>query len=313
MMARLITDQDGRQYSTETNVEDSPEGLKGLLNETRWAILTALAEEPSYPAELAEKLDLHEQKVYYHIREMRDHGIIKIASREERSGSVAKYYQPTAHAYTLRLPGGDRQLADLPVQEDTPARRFLGQFIAGGTIDGRIVVGSPDPHGPHQVRGRDGHFAVDIAALLGRHGTIEGELSRLDTDINNETAYKDNLFLVGGPLTNIITAEFNDYLPVHFDQQNFPYRRLTSEQTGDEYSEGTIGLIAKIPNPEATEKTAIVVAGIRNTGTRAAVLGLTQYADDIIEDYEGEDTWARVVRGRDMDGDGRIDAVETVE
>ncbi len=312
-MARLITEEDGRQYSTETNVEDSPEGLKGLLNETRWTILTALAEEPSYPAALADRLDLHEQKVYYHIREMRDHGIIEIASREERSGSIAKYYKPTAHAYTLQLPNSDRQLADLPAQEDTPARRFLDQFITSGRIDGRIVVGSPDPHGPHQVRGRDGHFAVDIAALLGRHGSLEDELSRLDTDIKNESAYDDNLFLVGGPLTNVITAEFNEYLPVRFDQQNFPYRRLISEQTGEEYSEGTIGLIAKTPNPEATEKTATVIAGIRNTGTRAAVLGLTQHAEKVLDEYEGEDTWARVVRGRDMDGDGRIDAVETVE
>jgi len=312
-MARLLTDEDGRQYSTETQLADSPDGLKGLLNETRWQILTSLAEESSYPAELAEKLGLHEQKVYYHIRQMHDHGIIEIASREERSGSVAKYYKPTAHAYTLRLPGGDRQLADIPAGEDTLARRFLGQFITGGRIDGRIVVGSPDPHGPHQVRGRDGHFAVDIAALLGRYGTLEGELSRLDTDINNESDYDDNLFLVGGPLTNVITAAFNEYLPVRFDQQNFPYRRLISEQTGEEYSEGTIGLIAKIPNPEAPEKTAIVVAGIRNTGTRAAVIGLTNHADDVITDYDSEDTWARVVRGRDMDGDGHIDAVKTIE
>ncbi|MDY6770842.1 MAG: S-layer protein [Candidatus Nanohaloarchaea archaeon] len=312
-MAQLIQETDGTRYVKETQVEEQPEALRGLLNDTRWKILQHIAEKPSYPAAIADELDINDQNVYYHIREMRDSGIIEVASREERGGSLAKYYQPTAQAYALDLPGEGKP-ADMPISgTSSPVRDFLHPFISNGTIDCRIIVGSPDPHGPHQVRGRDGHYAVDIGALLGRHGSIEREVAELDTEVKNEDAYDDNLVLVGGPLTNTITAEFNSYLPVRFDQENFPYRRLLSDQTGEEYSDDSIGLIAKARNPKNQDHFIIVIAGIRNTGTTAAVLGLTEHADDILDDYENEDTWARVVRGRDMDSDGKIDEVEVVE
>ncbi len=312
-MDRLLKERDGGYYTKKTVTEQDPGKLKALSNTTRWKIVKSVAEKPKYPAQIADELGISEQNIYYHIKQLRDSSILKKISQEERGGSLAKYYALNAPAYTLDVPGTDETPADLPMQQTDSSSRFLSPFIRNGKINCTVVVGSPDPHGPHQVRGRDGHYAVDLAAYLGRHGTADTNITALDVEVRNEEAYSDNLLLVGGPLTNTLTAEFNPYLPVRFEQENFPYRHLVSDQTGNEYKEENIGLIAKTRNPKDQNKFIIVIAGIRNQATRAAVMGLTQHPEKILGDYEGEETWARVVQGLDMDGDGKIDEIEIVE
>lgn len=312
-MTRLIDERDGEYISFDVELFEDPDALSAIKPGLRWDVLRELARRPQYPAAIADALDEPDQKVYYHIDQLRDAGVIEVASREERSGSIAKYYRPVADAFALRLPGAEGQLAEQAFEQRQPhLRRLLRPFVANGRIECSIVVGSPEPHGPHQVRGKDGHYALDLAAAIGRLGEQQDDIAALDVDIKNENRMGENMILVGGPLTNVVTAEFNQYFPVHFDQETFPYRRLVSEQTGEEYDDDAIGVIAKTRNPEDPDSAVLMVAGVRNTGTLSAIKAFRS-PERIFEDYEGEDTWARVVRGRDMDGDGRIDDVQLVE
>jgi len=41
----------------------------------------------------------------------------------------------------------------------------------------------------------------------------------------------------------------------------------------------------------------------------AAILGLTHFAEDVLDGYAPERIFYRVVAGQDRDGDGRLDAV----
>ncbi|MDY6778228.1 MAG: S-layer protein [Candidatus Nanohaloarchaea archaeon] len=313
-MTRLVRQRDGDYYFKETLLENQPERFKALTNDTRWRILKLLAERPRYPAGIADELDMDEQKIYYHIRKLREQDLIEEHAREERRGSIAKYYRPTAYAFTLDLPHGEEQRARFPQDpEDSDLQGFLTPFVSNGSLNCTIVVGSPDPHGPHQVRGKDGHYAVDLAARLGGFGSTDGSVTSLDVEIKNEEAYGQHLILVGGPLTNVITADLNSYLPVRFEQQHFPYRKLISDQTGNEYSDEAAGLIARIRHPENSQYAVLIVAGVRHTGTKAAVMAITDHAAKVFSDYEGEENWARVVQGRDMDGDGKIDDIEILE
>lgn len=314
-MARLLKEKNGDLYYKELNLEKDPEKLKTLLNDTRWDILKILAEKPSYPAEISKKLDIHEQKVYYHIKQLKKSGIIKLERKEERGGSLAKYYSVKDYAFALELPFGDEKLLDFPVEKKSERlREFLKPFIRNGKVNCNIVVGSPDPHGPHQVRGRDGHFAVDLALLLGQYGSLpSGFATKQDVEVKAESSFKENLILVGGPLTNTITAKINNYLPVRFESEQFPYRKLISDKTGKKYKEENTGIISKIPNPEDPEKSILVVAGVRLSGTRASVLALTEFKEELLEEYNKEDSWARVFQGKDMDGDGKVDSLEFLE
>lgn len=313
-MAKLLKERDGTTYYKRVRVEEEPEKLKGLLNETRWSILKALAERPRYPAEIAKELELHEQKVYYHIRKLEEDGIIEVVEREERGGAIAKYYTVTDHGFVLELPYGEERVADFAVaEEDEPLRRFLSPFVANGKVAARIVTGSPDPHGPHQVRARDTHLANDISLFLGQYGSFETSHAVLDVELKAADDFTGNIIALGGPLTNMATARFNTHLPVQFAQENFPFRKLESEQTGKTYTDDATGFIARIPNPDDPEHAVMVVAGVRLKGTKAAVLALTEHTDQLLEAYEGEDKWGRVVQGKDMDGDGTLDAVDVLE
>ncbi len=312
-MAKLLRRKDGEVYTRDTELVDNPQNLKGLLNPTAWKIVKLISEKPMYPAEIAKELDIHEQKVYYHVRKLKDSDVIKIFSTEGRGGSTVKYYTPSSSAFTVELPG-EGTPADIDLGETNQnLEKFLNPLVANGKIDCKVVVGSPDPHGPHQVRGRDGHFAVDLAAALGKYGTADSEITELDVDIKNEEAYESNLILVGGYLTNTITSKFNPFIPVRFEQEQFPYRRLISEQTGEKYTDDSTGVVAKIRNPKSQDHFAIVLAGIRGTGTKAAVLSITKFHEKVFNNYESEENWARVVKGRDMDGDGKIDDIEVLE
>lgn len=313
-MARLLYDRDGDTYYKEVRVADHPDELSGLLNGTRWQILSLIAERPRYPADIADELDMHEQNVYYHIRKLAESGIIEVAETRERGGAVAKYYTVTDHGFALELPYGEERLAEFSVTPgDEPLRSFLHPFVANGAVNTRIVVGSPDPHGPHQVRARDPHLAADIALFLGQYGSFPGSTTVLDVDVKSAGDLSGNLLLLGGPLTNMITAEMNAYLPIKFDTDQFPFREIVSEQTGTTYADDTVGFIARTPNPEDPESAVMVVAGVRMAGTRAAVMALTERHDDLLQDYETEEKWGAVVKGRDMDGDGSIDDIEILE
>lgn len=314
-MPRLIKEKDGRLYSKDVNLTDDPESLKPLLSETSWSILQVIAQKPTYPAQIARELGVQEQKVYYHINQLRKANVIEVERKEELGGSLAKYYRVKDHAFALELPFGDEKLLELPVEKKSEKLiRFLKPLVSNGQIDCKIVVGSPDAHGPHQVRGRDGHYAVDLALVLGQYGSLSsGFTTKLDVDVKAESSFADNMILVGGPLTNTLTSEFNNHLPVRFKSEEFPYRELISERTGQSYHQDKIGLIAKVPNPHNQEKFVIVLAGVRYAGTGSAILALSDFKDIVFNDYEGEDTWARVVLGKDMNGDGRTDDIEILE
>ncbi len=313
-MARLVKERDGETYYKEVRVEDSPEHLKGLLNDTRWEILQLLAERPRYPAEMAQELGMHEQKVYYHVRKLEEAGMIHMVEKREKGGAVAKYYTVEDYAYALELPYGDERLADFSVSEEPETlRQFLHPFVANGKVNADIVVGSPDPHGPHQVRARDAYLASDLSLFLGQYGAFTGMRTREDVAVKNAEQFDGNMVLLGGPLTNMVTAEVNPHLPVKFETENFPFREVVSEGSGTVYDDAAHGFVARAPNPHDPENYVLVLAGVRLKGTQAAVMALTEHYEDLLADYDGEDKWGAVVQGKDMDGDGEIDDIEILE
>lgn len=315
MNARLLKEKNGVLYSKTIKLENNPENLKGLLNNQRWEILKLITERPIYPAQIAKRLKIHEQKVYYHVRQLEMNGIIKVVRKVEKKGALAKFYAPTAYGFVLDLPGGDEKSIDFPKSNQSgKLKQFLYPHMTNGRLNSTIVVGSPDPHGPRQVRSRDGHYAIELGLFLGQYGvTAKDFCARLDVDIKAENKIDENLILVGGILTNIITKELNPYLPIRYLEDKFPYRSIYSEVTNKTYPDDNIGIISKIVNPNNTEKSIILIAGNTNGGTKAAIIAFTRHTDKVLGKYAGEDNWGCLVRGYDMDGDGKIDTVKVLE
>lgn len=291
---------------------DEPSKMKPALNALSWKILNLLAQKPMYPAEIAKSLKIYEQKVYYHIRQLNKIGLLSVEREEHIKGALAKYYKVTYPAFGVELPFGERKLNVLnSAFIDEKILSFFREFLVSNTFNGRIIVGSPEPHGPYKASARDGHYAVQLAFFLGQFSKMPNDfVIRLDVDIKAEKEEKNNLILLGGPGTNLITADFNKYLPIKFNEQNYWAGLLDTQ--GRTFNGDHDGLIAKIPNPYDERKSVIVLAGLRYTGTKSSVIAITNFAKEVLKNYQNERKWAIVIRGFDLNGDGKVDSVEVL-
>jgi hypothetical protein len=198
-------------------------------------------------------------------------------------------------------------------------QKFFKEFIReNGAFEGKIVVGSPTPHGPFKTSARDGHYASYLTFFLGQFSKMPEKFAiKLDVDVKAEKEEKNNLILVGGPGTNLLTQEVNEYLPIRFNmqpsEQGFLFGGLVSKKTSHVYTADTVGLIAKIVNPWDDTKRIIVLAGNKAVGTKACVLALTNFWKKTLKAYHGEDTFATVIQGFDLDGDGKVDSIDVLE
>ncbi len=134
---------------------------------------------------------------------------------------------------------------------------------------------------------------------------------KLDTEVRSNDL-KQNLILIGGPVVNKITEKVNDKLPIHFDKKF--KRNIHSSLTKQVYLADNCGMIVKVKNPFDHEKSILIVAGKRYSGTQAAVIGFLTKFDEIVRgNRKNKKILAKVVEGFDSDSDGVIDAVEFLE
>lgn len=281
---------------------------RSVLNKTSMKILEKLWDNEMYPMEIAKELNFHEQKVYYYIRNLIKAGLIKETRTEEKRGGLARYYRSVAPALGVELSVGDTEFKKISAEKNFT--RFFNSMSKEGVLDSWIVVGSPDPHGPFKQRARDGHYACQLSMALGTAFMLpESFLVKLDVDIMSEGKSGDNMILIGGPISNIVTNNIKENLPVKFGKDGV--KQITGN--AGSYTDDSIGMICKIKNPNDKDKEIILMAGNSSLGTKSAVLAATKYSSKIFADYESGKEFYRIIQGFDLDGDGKIDSVEVLE
>ncbi len=315
----LLQDNGNTQEAKEIIILTDSQKLKNILGGLSWKILTLLSKKEMYPLEVAKQLGMHEQKIYYHIRKLAKAGAITVVKEEKKKGATAKYYRTVSPAFGIEFPQGYKHIQNIcTLSLDEPLQKFFQEFINHDIFDGKIVVGSPQPHGPFKTSARDGHYSAHLALFLGQFAKMPTEFAvKLDVDVKVEKEEKNNLILVGGPGTNLLTQEVNEYLPIKFIMQSsgqgFLLGGLSSKKTGQVYTSDVWGVVAKIVNPWDNTKRIVVLAGNKAVGTKACVLALTNFWKKTLEKYKGEDTFAVAVHGFDLDGDGKVDSIEVNE
>lgn len=321
MDKRLLLSEEKKTHMVkDIALVTDPQKLKLVLNPLSWKILKMLSEKEMYPLEIARKMGVHEQKVYYHIRKLCRAGAITVAKEEEKKGATAKYYAAVAPAFGIELTQEYRLIKKLSLLGmEEQIRMFFKEFVKkDGTFEGKIVVGSPTPHGPFKTSARDGHYASHLTFFLGQFVKPPDDFAiKLDVDVKAEKEERNNLILVGGPGTNLLAEEVNDCLPTKFSMQaskeGFLFGGLVSRKTGRVYTADTVGVVAKVANPWDKRRRIIVLAGNKAVGTKACVLALTDYWQKTLRGYGGEEPYARVIQGFDLNGDGKVDSIEVIE
>jgi DNA-binding Lrp family transcriptional regulator len=316
----LLHEEGSTQKVKEIGIMKNPQNLKMILGSLSWKILTLINKKAMYPLEIARQLGIHEQKVYYHIRKLERSGAIVVECEEKKKGGVAKFYRTVAPAFGVEFTQA-YTLIQRPslIGVSEQISQFFKEFInQNGAFEGKIVVGSPTPHGPFKTSARDGHYAAHLTFFLGQFAKMPEDFAiKLDVDVKAEKEEKNNLILVGGPGTNLLTQELNDYLPTRFSmqssEQGFLLGGLISEKSKRVHTADVAGLIAKIPNPWDNSKHIIVLAGNKAVGTKACVLALTNFWHKTLQNYRKGNSFAVVIQGFDLDGDGKVDSIEVSE
>jgi hypothetical protein len=295
----------------EIGVFPRADEMRVLSNPVAWKIVELLSKRPLYPSQIAKELNIYEQSAYYYIRKLLSIGAISHVQTSMVGGGTAKFYRTSCPAFGIEMEGGEKRIEGTTKKtKPDKGQLFFDDFINDGWFNGLIVVGAPDPHGPYRSSSRDGHYAIHLAFLLGTYCGIPRNFPvKLDADAKAEKVTTiENIITIGGPGTNIITAEFNRYLPIHFNQNNF-WSGLVNP-SGKNYNLDNHGLLAKIRNPFNNKISVVVLAGVRSVGTNIA---LTNHADFILKNYKKDENWAMVVQGFDMDSDGKIDNVDIID
>ena len=321
MDKRLLLREEGNaQKVKEIVMMTDSQDLKMILGKLSWRILALLSKEAMYPLEIARQLGVHEQKVYYHIRKLERSGAITVEREEKKKGATAKYYRTVSQAFGIEFPQGYKTMQRPSLlAASTQIQSFFKEFInPDGAFEGKIVVGSPTPHGPFKTSARDGHYAAHLTFFLGQFVKMPDEFAiKLDVDVKAEKEEKNNLILVGGPGTNLLTQELNEHLPIRFSMQSskdgFLFGGLVSQKTQVVYTADVAGIVAKIANPWDKTKRVIVLAGNKAVGTKACVLALTNFWKKTLQGYRDGGDFAAAIQGFDLDGDGKVDSIEVPE
>lgn len=292
--------------------------IKNLSSELSQKILKLLAEKPSYSIELAKKLKMHEQKIYYHIRNLENAGIIRVEKEETKQGATAKYYSLVEPGFLIKF--GDFQKTTKISQINKEHSKFLEPFVIDNQLNALIIVGSPDPHGPNKARSRDGYYGIDFALFLGTFlNYVPNSNVKLDTEVR-EDDLKKNLILIGGPITNKIIERLNNKLPIkfHSEVKNIAKEEYTTSEINifsslskSTYNTDETGIIVKMNNPFNSKNKVLIIAGKRFSGTRAAIIAFLQNFDEIVKgNIYNRKIMAKVVEGIDLNSDGIVDAIE---
>jgi len=290
----------------EINAEDA----KSISSELAIRIIKLLTKKPMYPIELSKELKVHEQKIYYHIHNLEKAGIAKVVKEEGRQGAVARYYSVDKPAVVIKFKELEPTQKIFQLKSDS---EFLEPLIRDGKLDALIVVGSPDPHGPEKARSRDGYYGMDLALFLGTFLNYVPQLYvKLDTEVREEELKSNNLIIIGGPVVNKVMGQVNSKLPVRFDKDE--HWAIKSTLSNSVYPTDESGLIVKTKSPFNSEKSILVVAGKRYSGTRAAIVAFLKHFKEIqAGNVRNKKILAKVVEGIDLDSDGIIDDVEIRE
>lgn len=246
--------------------------LKILANEERIEILKLLAAQPMYPKRIAEKLGMHEQRVYYHLRLLKKAGLVKEIFEENK---LLKFYSTEKQAYCF-IPEYAEKL-EMPENFYPSPPEILEGFIENGKINCKIVIGAPYPHGKYNKASKSGYLAGEVACLLGRYGISEKRLIYTDEELSKNEK-KDNLIIIAGMHVNTLQKEVNEKLPIKFDKHG---TKIISTISKEEYVDSDCGFICRAKNPFDKSKSIIVIAGLESVSTKACVFAFKNELEKI--------------------------------
>ncbi len=266
-----------------------------LAHDLRWKIMQMLIKkQPIYAKQLAEELKLSESKIHYHLTQLREAGLIELEGIRSIKQGHAKLLKPVASQFILSL-------LEKPLSmKETFFSRFISPyFYKQNAFNAYIIVGSSIPHGKYDATSRDGHLAGELCWYLGSNaftGTARNISNLVLTDLEylllkKNFANNKNLILIGGHITNEITALYNEKLKEKFNVF-FSENKIVAD--GKSFKDPEDGLIALFRNPRYQKSWILVLAGVGSLGTRATIFSIINECPEVLKN---ENEFVTILKG----------------
>lgn len=92
----VTAEQEGEIRVLGVDEDETANVFESLSSETARCILTAIYDDPAPPSELADRLDLSLQNVSYHLENLEEAGVVRVAdTRYSEKGKEMNVYAPT--------------------------------------------------------------------------------------------------------------------------------------------------------------------------------------------------------------------------
>ncbi|MHA1946908.1 MAG: ArsR/SmtB family transcription factor [Candidatus Hodarchaeales archaeon] len=266
-----------------------------LAHDLRWKIMQMLIKnQPIYAKQLAEDLELSESKIHYHLTQLREAGLIEFEGIRSIKQGRAKLLKPVASRFQLSL-----LEKPLSMKETFFSKFIFPYFYKQNVFSGYIIVGSSIPHGKYDATSRDGHLAGELCWYLGSNvftGNTKNVANLVLTDLEYVSLKKSftnkrNLILIGGHITNEITAQYNENLKEKFNVF-FSENKLIAD--GKSFKAPEDGLIALFRNPEHQKSWILVLAGVGSLGTRATIFSIINECPEVLNN---ENEFVTILKG----------------
>jgi DNA-binding transcriptional ArsR family regulator len=127
-------EQEGDIQVLGVGEDETAEVFDALSSDTARRVLTALYDEPAPPSELADRLDMSVQNVSYHLDNLRDTGLVRVAdTRYSEKGHEMSVYAPANTPMVVFLGTEERKTGFLEL-----FKRLVGVtgllFLAAATL-----------------------------------------------------------------------------------------------------------------------------------------------------------------------------------
>jgi DNA-binding transcriptional ArsR family regulator len=311
MSAVLIDNGEKGRLAYDSLVISDPTKLSAFNNKLSLKIIKVLAENPSCAIDIARKLKVHEQKVYYHLKHLERTGIIYTISSERRHGMIAKIYSVVSPVIAAKLFEGGTEIKEqystIPSQVLVS---FFSPFIENGRLNSKIIIGDSYPHGKYDTGATEGAHISDLLLFMGKFlQEFKFPNYKIDTETIKEEL-KENLILIGNNRTNTIIDTINSELPIYFDPEQMS---VVSSKTNNVYRDDGIGVVLKTKNPLNPKNTILLLGSLRGRGIRTATICILKYIENKFKNLNSTDEIYIIAQGLDKDGDRIIDEVKILE
>jgi DNA-binding transcriptional ArsR family regulator len=101
------------------------EEAQSVLHPTRLELLEQFR-EPTTAAEVARTLDLPRQRIGYHVRELRKHGLLEVVGERRKGNFVEVMLQSSARAYVI----GPDAVGPVALRSEAVRDRFSSEYLA---------------------------------------------------------------------------------------------------------------------------------------------------------------------------------------